>query len=67
MKAFWKLLTKEQQRHLRRDAGIRNEKAFWHTRAWQRQQDVGTFAGAMPTCISCQVIEQRILERRRAY
>jgi hypothetical protein len=63
MKAFWKLLTKEQQRHLRR-AGIRNEKTFWSTRAWQRQQDVDNFEGAMPTCISCRVIERRILGRR---
>ncbi len=61
MRAFWTLLTKVQQRHLRKDSNVHTEAAFWRTRKVQRKWDAES---GMIACFDCRIIEQRVNRAR---
>ena len=44
MKAFWKLMPKDLQRHLRVDGNIHSEDTFWKTRAQQKAMEAEQMA-----------------------
>jgi hypothetical protein len=74
MRAFWKLLDEDDQRHLRIDAWVRSEAAFWRTRAWQIAKEekmeakgdhgIDDWNGRATVCRECRGIESRINEAR---
>ena len=67
MRAFWKLLDEDDQRHLHVDAGVRSEAAFWRTQSWQiakeersearGDHDYDDWNGQATICRQCRNIE----------
>ena len=61
MRAFWKLLPKDLQRHLRVDGNIHNEATFWKTRSKQKAMEAQWVAAV---CYQCRYAESLIKKAR---
>lgn len=66
MKAFWKLMPKDLQRHLRVDGNIHSEDTFWKTRSQQKAMEAKFAAAGDPSavCYQCRYAETLVKKAR---